>query len=457
MTKTNLRDYQIECLKYFESNERFTVFCLPTGTGKTVTMVELVVRNIEKYPRVLIVAPTIFIKDQIKETFEKLGHGHLLTGTVLVRVFKTASMRKYSADLVIFDECHRIACATNQAICELAKRVIGFTATPVRLDGLPLLPLNDIFEPHPIGWYMDRGYLCGNIKEITAPYPNIQDITDFDEQWTHYNNRKHFADILESYQKYASPKARSIVFGTTLEHCERLKDAYLSLGLKAETISFKDSDKDKTSKMSAFKKGSIDMLINVFLVSEGADIPDCDLVIFCAFTKSINAYYQRVGRVLRPKKEATIIDHSGMIAYHLSVKTNPGWTSYFYEALEDHEKSQQRQQHVILCPECLQSIPSLLIPKCPHCGFEITPETVSTHRLDLIPSFVKKDLVIYERNAFDELIIRLKRAKTVKTKLDILARQYPKIKHLYGTVYDETLFDFMLSYASPQKLKSIIK
>lgn len=450
----NLRSYQHACIDYFESAPKNTVFCLPTGTGKTVTMVSMIARNYHKYPKILIVCPTRFIKSQILETFKALGQGNLLNNQVTVSVFRTAAIRKYRADLVIFDECHRIACASNQSILENNPRVIGFTATPVRLDGLPLSPLDDIFEPYPIGWYMKEGHLCNNIIEVTAPYPKFSRESDFDEQWTSYNNRKHFSDILESYKKHTWRGAKSIVFGTTLEHCERLKLTYSTLRIKAETISYQDSDSVKDAKMKAFKSGLIDMLINVFLVSEGADIPDCDTVIFCAFTNSVKEYYQRVGRVLRPKSKALIIDHAGMIAHHLSVRHNPGWSHEFYEALTRSERNKEKRQHIFLCPDCSEPLPNLTIKKCPNCGFELNPDIISTHRLDRVPQIIKKDLVIYDRQPFDEFLIRLKKAKSVSTKLSLISRAYPSMRTEEN---DEILIEFMARFTTPSKVIEILK
>lgn len=63
--------------------------------------------------------------------------------------------------------------------------------------------------------------------------------------------------------------------------------------------------------MRDFKSGSIKVLCNVDLISEGFDVPDCSVVIMLRPTESLVLDIQQSMRCMRykPNKVATIIDH----------------------------------------------------------------------------------------------------------------------------------------------------
>lgn len=154
------------------SSEPATVV-LPTGTGKTETMLALLVEA--RIHRLLVVVPSDALRSQLTKKFEALGlldelgvlpDGALLpaVGTVSGRPKDVAEMRAFveasqvivstphalagcpadvadtlfgACDAVFFDEAHHVRAATWTQIRDAfaGKKIVQFTATPFREDG----------------------------------------------------------------------------------------------------------------------------------------------------------------------------------------------------------------------------------------------------------------------------------------------------------------------------------
>lgn len=416
-----LRDYQIAALNHFKSTSKNTCYVFPTGTGKTTIIAAIVA---EYSGSILIVAPTHFIKSQIIERLQLYGISHKAD----VAVFRTAAIRKMSASLVIFDECHRIACPSNQLVAEQATRVIGFTATPVRLDEEPLAPLNDLYEPHNLKWFMDRGYLCSDIMYLSLPISiDFSKIgNDYQSQFEKLN-RKYLYDSMSRVARESQiGSKKSIVFGTTVEHCQELLSIYSQVAdVKPAIVRYDQSLTERDAIIERFKSGDVNMLINCFLLTEGVDLPECNCVIFAAYTSSLTRYYQAIGRGLRPgaNKHLLVIDHTGVVRAHHSILSRFSWTSEFWGAFEKRQNQIDKKSWVLMCPFCQALLSSTLVSTCPDCGESLTPEQVEVsnkHRLGLRS---KPDVKLeeYQIGLADELVAKVKKAKSLKARLKLIA------------------------------------
>lgn len=92
---------------------------------------------------------------------------------------------------------------------------------------------------------------------------------------------------------------------------DQLKDA----GIKAVAIDSKTPVAERQADIEAFKKGEIQVLVNVDIFSEGFDCPDVEFVQLARPTLSLAKYLQMVGRGLRVakgKKNCVIVDNVGL-------------------------------------------------------------------------------------------------------------------------------------------------
>src|SRR5690625_4313890 len=160
---SNLRPHQKAAYKrIFEHLERdnTTQMCvLPTGAGKTYLAVAIA----QAFNRVLFVVPRQELLHQAKQSYANLydpnkvgtiwqdqfdhADKHFTVAMVqsLGRHFKQNTIDPYSKDLVILDEAHHSAAREWRQVAEYfhPRLLLGLSATPERLDGLPL---NDIFS-----------------------------------------------------------------------------------------------------------------------------------------------------------------------------------------------------------------------------------------------------------------------------------------------------------------------
>lgn len=106
---------------------------------KTFTAIMAVKTVLKKYPnlRILIVVPTITLKDQ---WYEELNKNDLYFN-IEVQVINTVIKHNWSCDLLIIDEIHSSVADTLKEIfnCVKYKLILGLTATFERLDGKHIL------------------------------------------------------------------------------------------------------------------------------------------------------------------------------------------------------------------------------------------------------------------------------------------------------------------------------
>lgn len=358
-----LRDYQQQVFdnfvkRYENKSKKNTVNCLPTGTGKSVIILKQV-QYLLKHPNIKIgiVVPTIELLDNLERYFksqylsifvDKLGRGTPNPDKrIYIGVYKTFKNRLGELppiDVFIHDECHHIACDTWQyLITENNAWHEGFTASPKRLDGQPLWGFDDIYEPYTISWYMKKGFLCPNLVEYCAEQlinVSLDSVKDnLHEQWESTKGKLH-GSIVDSWLEHGE-NGQTILYATTLEHCQLLKETFNDKlpDLPVEIITSKNTKKQRQELLKGFRDKRIKMLINVNVLTEGVDIPDCSVISACRFWGNIAGYTQAVGRILRPQegKKAIFIDHAGNLA-HGSVKNIYGWTEQFFDAFEEFEE-----------------------------------------------------------------------------------------------------------------------
>lgn len=344
-----LRNYQLKVIDYFNSNSDDCVFCLPTGTGKSVIITAIIKQYLQRGEKVGVVVPSIELLHNIRNYYvvnrseniiqlmsdkEIRQDKHIYLG--VYKSFESKKDKLPKLSLMIHDECHHSAAKTWFSLMGIADRDIGFSATPTRLDGAKL-PFTKIYEPYPISWYMQQGYLCSEIEEyvgnkiINAKESSIDDLAD---QWSQAKKYIH-GEAVKDWLKYKNGK--TIVFCTTIEHCQEMLLQYREI-TTAEIVHSKQTLKTRKDIFDRFQHGDINVLLNVNVVCEGVNIPDCSTVQFLRFFGSIAGYVQAVGRALRPAKDkkVVVIDNAGVLT-HGSVKYLNSWSDLFYENLNNEE------------------------------------------------------------------------------------------------------------------------
>jgi len=105
------------------------------------------------------------------------------------------------------------------------------------------------------------------------------------------------------------PRKGIIVFNRFVKEAQDIKDR---LGNNnAEILTATTKKKDRTQIIKYFRNGNLKVILNVNILGIGFDYPELDTIVLASPTMSLAAYYQRIGRAIRPhpdKDKALIID-----------------------------------------------------------------------------------------------------------------------------------------------------
>ena len=330
-----LRDYQIDiCSRVSEAFEhhRSVMVQMPTGTGKTVVLAELVKRLKMKNEglKILIVAHRRELVEQIKATIKRMK---MDSRNITVESIQTISRRIDALDfipsLVVIDEAHHALAKTYKMMWDAwpDARFLGLTATPCRLNGKGFTDLFDVLvQSEDIPTFIKEKWLSTydfvSIKSDGVTQRLIDSLqkrgADGDYQNKEMdmllNKKPSIERLYQSLEEFGKDR-KGIVYAINISHAQKITKLYQENGVKAIAIDSKTPATERQQDIEAFKKGDIQVLVNVDIFSEGFDCPDVEFVQLARPTLSLAKYLQMVGRGLRVakgKKNCVIIDNVGL-------------------------------------------------------------------------------------------------------------------------------------------------
>lgn len=373
-----LRAWQQDALRAWESAGRHAVVEAVTGTGKTTLGLAAAADAVSRGMSVLIVVPSVDLLDQWHAAIRavlpqvrvgRLGAGHhdsFATVQLLVAIVNSAiapSFRRPSGEvLIVADEVHRYGTGKYAAVLDdrYAER-LGLTATFVRNDDGVETLLRPYFDNVIAGCDYPRGRQDG----ILAPVRVLLVAVDFlPHEWAEYNEADQTArkernrliadfgcrgepfgsfmqdvqlfsegemgDATWSARKYLnafsrrrnvlansegkldalarigpvlSAAGRTIVFSETKESARAAAQVLADAGVKAAPYTSELNKRERKTLLSSFKSGAVSALAAPRVLDEGVDVPEADVGIILAGSKSKRQMIQRMGRIIRPKTD----------------------------------------------------------------------------------------------------------------------------------------------------------
>ena len=330
-----LRDYQIDiCSRVSEAFEhhRSVMVQMPTGTGKTVVLAELVKRLKMKDEgvRILIVAHRRELIEQIKATIKRMK---MDSRNITVESIQTISRRidalEFIPSLVVIDEAHHALAKTYKMMWDAwpDARFLGLTATPCRLNGKGFTDLFDILvQSWDIPTFIKAKWLSTydfvSIKADSRTQQLISSLkkrgADGDYQVKEMdavlNKRPSIERLYNCVMEFARNR-KGFVYAINIDHARSIAEYYQEQGVNAVAIDSHTPVKERERIISSFRSGGLQVLVNVDIFSEGFDCPDVEFIQLARPTLSLAKYLQMVGRGLRPskgKKNCMIIDNVGL-------------------------------------------------------------------------------------------------------------------------------------------------
>ena len=330
-----LRDYQIDiCSRVSEAFEhhRSVMVQMPTGTGKTMVLAELVKRLMmrDEGLKILIVAHRRELIEQIKATIKRMK---MDSCNITVESIQTISRRiatiEFAPSLVVIDEAHHALAKTYKMMWETwpDAKFLGLTATPCRLNGKGFTDLFDVLvQSWDIPAFIKEKWLSTydfvSIKADSRTQQLISSLkkrgADGDYQVKEMdavlNKRPSIERLYNCVMEYAHNR-KGFVYAININHARSIAEYYQSQGVHAVAIDSHTPVKERERIISSFRSGGLQVLVNVDIFSEGFDCPDVEFIQLARPTLSLAKYLQMVGRGLRPskgKKNCMIIDNVGL-------------------------------------------------------------------------------------------------------------------------------------------------
>ena len=455
-----LRDYQSDiCSRVSDAfdKHRSVMVQMPTGTGKTMVLAELVKRLMMKDEgiRILIVAHRRELIEQIKATVKRMGLNAdnqlsvINNQTIIVESIQTISRRiatiEFAPSLVVIDEAHHALAKTYKMMWDAwpDARFLGLTATPCRLNGKGFTDLFDILvQSWDIPTFIKAKWLSTydfvSIKADSRTQQLISSLkkrgADGDYQVKEMdavlNKRPSIERLYNCVMEYAHNR-KGFVYAININHARSIAEYYQSQGVNAVAIDSHTPVKERERIISSFRSGGLQVLVNVDIFSEGFDCPDVEFIQLARPTLSLAKYLQMVGRGLRPSKGKTncmIIDNVGLYRVFGLPSQIWDWKSAFEGRLRMKDDLRLRMKN-----ESLNSRDESLKSRDNHSSL-ILNQTIDSEMF-LVVSHEQLDAT-FEQQKKDDVMARerTKLLNGVFGKVTIVGRQLAELREKRGEV-----------------------
>lgn len=372
-----LRDYQEDAIAAVEGAwaEGITrpVVVAATGAGKTSIFCAMIGRHIERLraegKRILILAHREELLEQAEARVKlqnptlwtaivKGSRGqktHQFADVVVASVQTLARPKRREAvdriGMVIVDECHNAASKSYKDVLahygcipavdgqtvgrdvkEANTLTVGFTATLTRMNGgLPEV-WDSVAYNIKIHALVKRGFLVPPVaKSVEVPGLNLATtrVTGGDlntgDLAAALEDSEAFGVIADTWMATAAtpdgpyPYRPTIAFMPNVATAEKLKDAFLALGVCADVVTGQMNSTDRKAVYARYNSGECQVLVNCMVLTEGFDAPLTSCVIIGRPTLNGGLYVQCVGRGLRladGKSDCLVLDVAGASLKH---------------------------------------------------------------------------------------------------------------------------------------------
>ena len=392
--------------KHDTDSEHNPLVVAPTGSGKSLLIAQIILDAQTRFAGTRVLVLT-HVKELIEQNHAKLmaifpecdagiysasiGHRHTQNRVIFAGIQSVADKAALLGEfqIVLIDEAHLLPHAGfgqyRRFLNDLRQvnggklRVVGFTATPYRLDSGFLHEgegriFTDIAANIEILPLIEAGYLA----LLTAKRTSFTVDTDtvkkrggefvIGEAGTAMMADGNTGKAIEDAAYRASERQHWIVFACTIEHAAEICHELNKHGIDNHLVTGQTPKKTREAMLQEFREGSVRALVNVGVLTTGVDLPLIDCIVLLRPTASTGLYLQMLGRGMRPhddKEDCLVLDYAGNIERHGCVDDphiNLGKLS------EDREPG---EPVVKTCPEC-ESIVHARLLVC-ACGHEFPP------------------------------------------------------------------------------------
>jgi superfamily II DNA or RNA helicase len=223
--------------------------------------------------------------------------------------------------VVIIDEAHHSVAAVYVDLlkhfgCMDGKtRLVGVTATPGRTDNVGLgFVYQQIAADYGIRELIKLGWLCPLTARRVTSMVSLEGIktshgdfvaSDLERRVDVANRNELIISALEEH----APGEQTIIFTTGVAHALHVAELARARGISAAAIWGDMPKEDRLSTLAAYHAGTVQVLVNFAVLTEGFDAPNTSCIILARPTKSSLIIAQCIGRGTRisPGKERCLV------------------------------------------------------------------------------------------------------------------------------------------------------
>lgn len=382
-----LRPYQEQALETLRSKvrggSRRLLLVGPTGMGKMVLIAAMIHSLRRNYNgRALFIAHRKELIDQI--VVQLASYGILEVGvirsndertnrTMPVQVSTVQSLARRDApqaDIVFIDEAHRAAAV--QYVTVAAKYptdlIVGWTATPVRMDGKPLGGCFDtLIEAATYSQLIADGFIVAPIVYAARAPVDLSEIPTvagdyvIDALEQAMNTNQVVGDLVREWQTHAD-RRRTVVFACTVKHSLSICERFRSAGIAAEHLDGNTSEDVREATLARLDRGETRVVTNCQILGEGWDMPSVKCIAIARPTKSLSLFMQMAGRAGRPWNNVTsiILDLGSNVDRHGLPHEDRIWS------LTEKSKRKVEKNPYRVCPACFAYVLENPCELCQH-------------------------------------------------------------------------------------------
>ena len=354
-----LYDFQKDAIeelkKYFIKEDKDSgIMVMPTGSGKSRTSITFLVREmVSQGYQILWIAHRHMLLDQAADCFYKFAglakinnpdiHDYRIScisgehmsikmvdqPEIIVASISSICRNKPHLNrvlrekvMIVVDECHHTLAPTYRDTIEFIRnnrsgvKLLGVTATPVRATSKDSKRLMQLFDNHVI-YDVSMANLIAKGILADPEFKRIETGEDFEPEITIDEGKmiQRYGELPESlvnkiamsnsrneliineYLDNAEKYGKTLIFALNIIHCRFLFEELTKRGVKCGLVY---SGKDDNSRViEQFKDGTLDVLINVNIMTEGTDVPDIQTVFLTRPIGSEGLLMQMIGRGMR--------------------------------------------------------------------------------------------------------------------------------------------------------------
>lgn len=322
-------DYQRACLdaiiEAIDDGHKGILCDLFTGAGKTVIF-SLLAREFAN-SKVLILCHQRELVWQAADKVDQItwedaqvemanwwSHGGRVTVACTPTIMRGRHRRFLGHPIIIVDEAHR---QMSEAMLKILREfqehgghVIGFTATPFRMDGKRLM---DFYDHHAFSMGFQEGIEQGwclpiKAKIVKCHYLDLKQVRVVGKEYSAADLdvilgcSRALHQMCLTVQKHRRGPALAFLPGVNTAK-ELAALASREYGIRAEFVcgdTYLQPEDERNRILNLFRKGEIDLLCNCQVAAEGFDAPVAQTVFMFRPTRSRTLALQIWGRVMRP-------------------------------------------------------------------------------------------------------------------------------------------------------------